>query len=583
MKPFLIGRVSRLNSIKEKTMKLTFLDVEYANIQNKSIAQIGILSRKIDENDPQTVKIDLLIDPEDDFNENCVRIHGITPDMVKDSPSFKEIWRDIEKYFTHSIVIGHNIHSSALDAITKNLERYNIEPPEIYCICTYELAKKVIPSFAISDYGLSTLCNFYSIPLTKQHNAFYDACACSELLDRLIQDSGINIENEVQRYIPNSMTDMMLYMTHSAQKKDIHSFYGTISGFALDSRINEQEFEYIKNWRETFSEYDSNIEIADIIAVVDKILEDGMISQKEVMLLKANIRKHFDIISSSTVTLTTQILNGLLKGMIVDDIISEDECLGLQKWLYEHNYLSGHYPFDRIFEIVEDVLEDGVLTKDEALFLKKEINELLDPLDSLKKEFSSLKGKHICLSGNFAFGNKSDVEKYIIDKGGVIDPTVEKTTDILVLGDSEKNPAERTKVRQALELNESGGTILISKETDIIEPTKTFRDLLLYYIDKSGLSDAEVYKKAHLPRQIMSKIKCSQNYLPSKQNICAFAIALCLTIDETNDLLSSAGYILSRNFDFDKIIVEAISNKNYDISDINIRLYDIGISWLGTK
>lgn len=151
------------------------------------------------------------------------------------------------------------------------------------------------------------------------------------------------------------------------------------------------------------------------------------------------------------------------------------------------------------------------------------------------------------------------------------------------MGESEKKLTERTKVRQALELNENGGDITISKEIDIIEPTKTFRDLLLEHIDKSGLSDAEVYKKAQLPRQIMSKIKCSQNYLPSKQNICAFAIALCLTMNETNDLLAAAGYILTSNFDFDRIIVEAISSKNYNISDINIKLYEIGISWLGTK
>ena len=54
-------------------------------------------------------------------------------------------------------------------------------------------------------------------------------------------------------------------------------------------------------------------------------------------------------------------------------------------------------------------------------------------------------------------------------------------------------------------------------------------------------------------------------------------------MNETNDLLAAAGYILTSNFDFDRIIVEAISSKNYDISDINIKLYDIGISWLGTK
>ena len=94
----------------------------------------------------------------------------------------------------------------------------------MYYLCTYELAKKIIPSFAISDYALYTLCNFFGIPFKRQHDAFYDACVCSDILDRLVNESGMNIEDEVQRYIPNTMTDLMTYITNAALKKDIHSF-----------------------------------------------------------------------------------------------------------------------------------------------------------------------------------------------------------------------------------------------------------------------------------------------------------------------------------------------------------------------
>ena len=103
------------------------------------------------------------------------------------------------------------------------------------------------------------------------------------------------------------------------------------------------------------------------------------------------------------------------------------------------------------------------------------------------------------------------------------------------------------------------------------------------FIDASGLGDAEVYKKAQLPRQMMSKIKCVPNYLPSKQNICAFAIALELNVEQTNELLSSAGYVLSRSFEFDRIIEDAIVHGNYDVFNINEKMYELGISWLGAK
>ena len=96
-------------------MKVTFFDVEYANARNKSICQIGILSRDLDNPDDEVDKLDLLVNPEDGFDDNCVRIHGITSDAVKTAPNFKKIWTDIEQYFTNAVIIGHNVASADLD------------------------------------------------------------------------------------------------------------------------------------------------------------------------------------------------------------------------------------------------------------------------------------------------------------------------------------------------------------------------------------------------------------------------------------------------------------------------------------
>lgn len=97
------------------------------------------------------------------------------------------------------------------------------------------------------------------------------------------------------------------------------------------------------------------------------------------------------------------------------------------------------------------------------------------------------------------------------------------------------------------------------------------------------MTDSEVYNKAQMTRQMFHKIKTLPNYLPTKQNICAFAIALELNFEQTNELLSSAGYVLSRSFEFDRIIEDAILHGNYDIFNINEKMYELGISWLGAK
>ena len=74
------------------------------------------------------------------------------------------------------------------------------------------------------------------------------------------------------------------------------------------------------------------------------------------------------------------------------------------------------------------VLEDSVITSDESAQLTDTIQALLNPVETLKQEINSVKDKHVCLSGNFAYGNgkKSDVEQYIKEHGGVVDSSVKE-------------------------------------------------------------------------------------------------------------------------------------------------------------
>ena len=114
-------------------------------------------------------------------------MHGITASQVANEPSFPEIWKDIEKYFTNAVVIGHNVASSDLDALVKNLRRYNLDIPEFYYICTYDLSRKFVPSYAVPNYSLTSLCEYFEIDIDSEHNAFDDACACSDLFNALVK------------------------------------------------------------------------------------------------------------------------------------------------------------------------------------------------------------------------------------------------------------------------------------------------------------------------------------------------------------------------------------------------------------
>jgi hypothetical protein len=103
---------------------------------------------------------------------------------------------------------------------------------------------------------------------------------------------------------------------------------------------------------------------------------------------------------------------------------------------------------------------------------------------------------------------------------------------------------------------------------------ETFSQRLLRMIKERGMSESEAYKKAFVDRRHFSKIKKDEYYSPNKKTVLAFAIALELTLDETKDLLRSAGYALSRSSKFDIIIVYFLQNKVYDMFEINEVLYE---------
>lgn len=111
---------------------------------------------------------------------------------------------------------------------------------------------------------------------------------------------------------------------------------------------------------------------------------------------------------------------------------------------------------------------------------------------------------------------------------------------------------------------------------------KSFACKLFDYIDSKGMTDVECYKKANVDKKTFSKIKCNPDtYKPSKHTAVAFAIALELSLDETQDLLASAGLTLSQSFTFDKIIRYFLQKGVYDIYEINEALFEFDQVLLG--
>ena len=115
----------------------------------------------------------------------------------------------------------------------------------------------------------------------------------------------------------------------------------------------------------------------------------------------------------------------------------------------------------------------------------------------------------------------------------------------------------------------------------ISEMGETFHDLLFRKIQESGLTDAEVYKRANLDRRFFSKIRNNPAYHPGKRTVLALAVALHLNMDETVELLSKAEYALSSGSKGDLIVKYFIEREVYDIQVINYALHEFHQPLLG--
>lgn len=276
----------------------------------------------------------------------------------------------------------------------------------------------------------------------------------------------------------------------SEAHKAFNSLRGIIDGISLDTKINQKEIDELDKWCNKHEFLAKKNPFNDLITNVQVIISDNIITEEEVEDMKWLCNKFedgFDFYDKFTSDL--QRLQGICHGILADGVVKDDEVIALNDWLNAHNHLSTYYPYDEITSLITEVLEDGIVDKEEKKLLKKYFNEFVNLNDAELQEQINNDVKDVriggicaiapeikfidnqfCFTGTSERSSRSEIAKTIEEYGGKYVNSVSKKTNYLIVGD-DGNPCWAyacygRKVEKAIKLRKEGEQIIIVHEND---------------------------------------------------------------------------------------------------------------------
>lgn len=175
-------------------------------------------------------------------------------------------------------------------------------------------------------------------------------------------------------------------------------------------------------------------------------------------------------------------LVGLLKGIIADGVVNEEEVAGFRQWLSDHPSALERWPAKHLSSRLTDMLSDGIIDPDErtelhALFRATAIDgfdparfgpwsALWDPATMQTR--IRLDERPLAFTGAFAYGTRRDCAAAVVDRGGVVYDSVIDVPMTLVVGRSAPSVPGHARfedeLRRALEYRSNGTPITLMGE-----------------------------------------------------------------------------------------------------------------------
>lgn len=337
------------------------LDLETPNRYNNSISSIGIV--KI-ENGEKTDEIYSLINPEAPFDTFNINFTGIKPEDVKDSPTFKEYWKEIKDITCNNTIVGQNI-TFDLSVISKTLINYNMGVPSFEYYCTLKSCKRHLHLY---DNSLSNIVHTVLKKTYNAHNAMDDARMTNELFCYLKKYETDRSEFlDYYSYRPHKKRDF-----NRTYDYDINYLYGLLQKYQYKDTISDNYKKLIINWYEKNKSKNRHPLLKVLLLKVKYIKDNNEITTKQIQNLVMTLKPILRSPKFTAETLRLQILEGVLDSIICEKQVQTEDYEFIHDFIY-----SKPFKDKEVKKLKKQLKEKQYDNMDEQLF---EVSEYLQHL-----------------------------------------------------------------------------------------------------------------------------------------------------------------------------------------------------------
>ena len=175
-------------------------------------------------------------------------------------------------------------------------------------------------------------------------------------------------------------------------------------------------------------------------------------------------------------------LLGMIRGVLVDGVVSDAEVRALDSWLAAHPEARSVWPASALAQRIARIFADGRIDPDERSDLQRLMEQVIGdrpdvhaaaelatraPIDD-PEPVITFPDRTFVLTGQFVWGARSRCEAAIVERGGLVAPSITRRTHYVVIGIHASrdwiHSSHGRKIEKAVEYRSAGIPVAIVSE-----------------------------------------------------------------------------------------------------------------------